>query len=69
MASKKGDYPPDERIGGSPPPRTRSDEIVEQILDLQNQIRSLERELQKQSLKEDSSFVSLSSQIPSDYPG
>ena len=69
MQSKKDDAPPDERIGGPPRPRSRADLLVEEILDLQRRIRSLERELQKQSVEEDSGLVSSSKEIPSDYPG
>lgn len=69
MQSKKDDGPPDERIGGHPRLRSRADLLVEEILDLQRKIRSLERELQKQSVEEDSGLVSSSKEIPSDYPG
>lgn len=35
----------DEKIANGPRPRTRADEIIERILDLQRQIRELEKEL------------------------
>lgn len=69
MASTKDESPPDERIGGPPKPKSRGDLLVEEILELQRRIRSLERELQKQNLEEDPSLVSLRKEIPSDYPG
>ena len=67
MASTKADVPLDERIGLPPPPKTRSQEIIEQILDLQNQIRRLERELK--STQDSESLLSLLGTAPSDYPG
>lgn len=67
MASKKVEGPPDERIGGPPPPKTRSQEIIEQIIELQNQIRSLERELK--TTQDVESLFSFPAQVPSDYPG
>lgn len=69
MASTKDDGPPDERIGGPPKPKSRGDQLVEEILDLQRRIRSLERELQKQNLEEDPSLIPFRKEIPSDYPG
>ena len=35
----------DEKIANGPRPRTRADDIIERILDLQRQIRELEKEL------------------------
>lgn len=67
MQSKKIDGPADARIGGAPPPMTRSQKLIEQILELQQQIRGLERELQR--AHEAESLVSLSQEVPSDYPG
>lgn len=67
MVSRKVDVPPDERIGGPPPPKTKSQEIIEQIIELQNQIRGLERELK--TTQDVESLFSLPSQVPSDYPG
>lgn len=67
MVSKKVEGPPDERIGASPPPKTRSQEIIEQIIELQKQIRSLERELK--TTQDVESLFSFPSQVPSDYPG
>lgn len=67
MQSKKIDGPEDDRIGGAPPPMTRSQKLIEQILELQNQIRGLERELQR--AEEAESLVANSYQVPSDYPG
>ena len=67
MALKKADAPPDERIGSPPPPKTRSQELIEQILDLQQKIRSLERELK--STQDAESLLSILGPAPSDYPG
>lgn len=67
MQSKKIDGPEDDRIGGAPSPMTRSQKLIEQILELQHQIRGLERELQR--AHEAESLVSLSQEVPSDYPG
>lgn len=52
MASIKVDPSSDERIGFTARPRTRVQEITEQIVELQNQIRGLERELQRVSQTE-----------------
>lgn len=67
MASNKADVPLDGRIGSPPPPKTRSQELIEQILDLQNQIRSLERELK--NTQDAESLLSFFKTAPSDYPG
>lgn len=67
MASKKVDGPPDERIGGAPRPKTRSQEIIEQIIELQKQIRSLERELK--NTQDVESLFPFHSQVYSDYEG
>lgn len=52
MASTKDVILPDDRIGSTAPPRTRVQELTERILDLQNEIRGLERELQRASQNE-----------------
>lgn len=67
MASKKDDGPPDERIGGAPRPKTRSQELVEEILELQRKIRSLERELK--TTQDVESLFPFHSQVYSDYEG
>lgn len=65
MQSKKIDGPEDDRIGGAPSPMTRSQKLIEQILDLQNQIRGLERELQRQTKLEE--MAAIRPQAYSDY--
>ena len=67
MASTKDGSLPDERIGGPPRQRSRADLLVEEILELQKKIRSLERELQRTQKAE--SLVALPKEVPSDYPG
>lgn len=67
MALKGADTLPDDRIGSTGRPKTRSQELIEQILDLQKQIRSLERELK--STQDAESLLSFFKEAPSDYPG
>ena len=57
MQSKNTDGTADDRIGGAPPPMSRSQKIMLEILELQNQIRSLEREYQRATRAEESAKI------------
>lgn len=53
MQSKNTDGTADDRIGGAPFPMTQSQKIMQQILELQNQLRSLERDYQRAARAEE----------------
>lgn len=65
MQSKKIDGPEDDRIGGAPSPMTHSQKLIQRILELQNEIRNLERELQRQTKLEE--MAAIRPQAYSDY--